>query len=142
MRVRGGGYAGCTLKKPPDVHRIDRVVRALVNDLEYIVRPDDRSRDLNPASAPAVRQRHLSRAEWHLVAGNRHRLEQCAADHALGALVQVSKVEVGLHIFACHFGQRRQIVFIGCVHAVTPGAAGLVAWLAAARIFRINSSSD
>jgi len=51
MRVRGGGYAGCTLKKPPYVHCIDRVVRALVNDLEYIVRPDDRSRGADPLAA-------------------------------------------------------------------------------------------
>ena len=55
-------------------------------------RADDRRGDLDAAGAPAVGQRHLARAERHLIAGHRDRLEQRAADHPLGLFVEVGEV--------------------------------------------------
>jgi hypothetical protein len=83
-KVRPRGGAG---KKAADVDGIGGVVGALINHLEHIARADDGRSDLNAARAPAVGQRHFARAKRYLVARNRHRLEQCPADHALGLFV-------------------------------------------------------
>src|SRR5262249_39374475 len=52
----------------------------------------DPRRDLNPAGAPAVRHRHLAAGKRDLVAGDRDRLEDGAADHPLGLLVEIGEV--------------------------------------------------
>src|SRR3546814_9733214 len=57
-----------------------------------LVRPDHRRRHLDAAGAPAIGQRHLARAERHLVARDGHRLQQGAADHPLGLLVEIGEV--------------------------------------------------
>ena len=87
-------HAGGTLKKPPDVDRIDGVVRALVYHFEHVLGPDHRGRHLDATRAPTVGQWHFARAKGHLVARNSHRFENGAADHALGALVQVGKIDM------------------------------------------------
>ena len=118
--VRGGRHTRRALEKAPNIDGIDGVVRTLVNDFQHIVRADDRRRDLNSARSPTIGQRHLTRTKRHLVAGNRHRLEQRAADHALGAFVEVGEVEVRLHIVCGRLRTLLQTGFLQCVHAVTP----------------------
>ena len=85
-RVRGirrGADAGGAGEEAPDGNGIRRVVGALVDDLQHIVSAQDRRGHLNTASAPAVGQRHLARAERHLVAWDRNRLEESATHHPL-----------------------------------------------------------
>ena len=143
----GGVHAGCALEKPTDVDRVDRVIRALVNDLEHILGANDRGGDLDAACAPAVRQRHLARTERHLVTRNGHGLQDGAADHAFGALIQIREVHVGCGALRQCFAQVSHCwPFAGGVHGLSfrRGAA----WLATcgsfrcARILRTNSSSD
>jgi len=62
--------------------------------LKSIVRSNDRSRQLNSTRSPAIWHRHLARTKGHLVAGDAQRLENGAADHALGLFVEVSVVVV------------------------------------------------
>jgi len=90
----GGLHACHAAKETADIDRVGGVVRALVDHLEYVVCADDGGGDLDAAGAPAVGQRHLAAAEGHLVARDRHRLEQRAAQHALGGFVQVAEVVV------------------------------------------------
>src|SRR5262249_34157527 len=73
-------------------HRVGGVVGALVDHLEHVVGAQDRRRDLNPAGAPAERHRHLAAGKRDLVAGDRDRLEDGAADHPLGLLVEIGEV--------------------------------------------------
>ena len=88
----GGRDAGDALKKLPYRHRIGRVIGTLVNHLQHIMLTDDTGGQLNTAGSPAVGHRHLAAAERYLVAGNRHRFENCPADHAFGLLIKISKV--------------------------------------------------
>src|SRR5262244_4358705 len=90
--ARGGADARRLGKKFADRHRVGGVVGALVDYLEHVVGAQDRGRDLNAAGAPAVRHRHLTAGKRDLVAGNRDRLEDGAADHALGLLVEIGEV--------------------------------------------------
>ena len=92
----GGRHAGGTGKEAPDVDRIGGVISALVDHLEHIASPDDAGRDLHATGAPAIGEGHLTRAERHLVARYGHRLEQGPANALLGALIQKSKVVMGL----------------------------------------------
>ena len=97
-RVRGRGrdlHAGGLDEELADRHRVGGVVRALVDHLEDVVRPEDRGGDLHAAGAPALRHRHLAARERHLVAGDRDRLEDGAADHPLGLLVEIGEVVGG-----------------------------------------------
>ena len=94
-------HAGGALEKTADIDSVHGVVRALVNDFEHVARADDGRRNLDTARAPTVRQWHFARAKRHLVAGNRHGLQNGAADHALGALVQIRKVDVRV-THGCH----------------------------------------
>ncbi|EJK92807.1 PhnJ, carbon-phosphorus lyase complex subunit [Klebsiella pneumoniae subsp. pneumoniae DSM 30104 = JCM 1662 = NBRC 14940] len=88
----GGGDAGDALKELTNRHRVGGVIRALVNHLQHVVLTDDAGGQLDAAGAPAVGHWHFAPAERHLVAGNRYRFENSPADHALGLLVEVSKV--------------------------------------------------
>ncbi len=63
--------------------------------LSTIVGADDRGGHLDAAGAPAIGQRHLAPSERHLIARHRHRLEDGAADHALGLLVEIGEVVAG-----------------------------------------------
>ena len=92
----GGRYAGGSGKEAPDVDRIGGVISALVDHLEHIAAPYDAGRDLHATGAPAIGEGHLTRAERHLVARYGHRLEQGPANTLLGALIQKSKVVMGL----------------------------------------------
>ena len=71
---------------------VGRVVGALVDDLQHVVRPEDRGRHLDAAGSPAVRHGHLARGERDLIARNGDRLQDCAADHPLRLLVEVAEV--------------------------------------------------
>ena len=51
--------------------------------------------DLHAAGAPAIGHRHLAGGERHLVAGNGDRLQDGAADHPLGLLVEIGEVVAG-----------------------------------------------
>src|SRR5258706_39230 len=68
------------------------VVGALVDDFQRVVAADDTRRHLNAASAPAIRQRYLATGERHLIAGDRHRLQDGATDHPFCLLVEIGEV--------------------------------------------------
>src|SRR5262249_891236 len=78
-----------------DADRIGGVVGALVDHLEGVVAAEHRCCDLQPAGAPAIGQRHLAAGERDLVAGDRHRLEDGAADHPPGVPVEIAAVVAG-----------------------------------------------
>ena len=88
----GGGDACRAGEEPADGDRVGGVVGALVDDLEHVVRPEDRCGHLNAAGAPTVGERHLPAAERHLMARDRHRLEDGAADHPLRLLIEIGEV--------------------------------------------------
>ena len=120
VRAGGGVHPRCALKKPADVDRVDGVVRALVDDLEHVLGTDDGSGDLNAARAPAVRQWHLTRSKRHLITRNGHGLQDGAADHALGAFVQIREVHVGRRALRQGFAQVSHFrPFAGGVHGVS-----------------------
>ena len=91
----GGRDAGDALEKLANRHRVGGVVGALVNHLQHVIFADDAGGKLDTAGAPAVGHRHLATAEGHLVAGDGHRFQDGAADHAFGLLVEISKVVAG-----------------------------------------------
>ncbi len=130
----GGGDPGGAGEETPDGYRVGGVVGALVDHLEHVVGTEDGRGHLHAAGAPAVGQRHLAAAEGHLVAGDRHRLEQAAADHALGLLVEVGEVVALLRRGAGLRGKAhaRFSWTVGCADSATPGRRSL----------RISSSSD
>ena len=67
--------------------------------------PMHRRRHLHAAGAPAIGHRHFARGERDLIAGNRDRLQDRAADHALGLLVEIGEiVGAGGHSAACGRG--------------------------------------
>ena len=80
----------------PDRHRVRCVVGALVDHFQRVIFAKHRRGDLNAAGAPAIRQRHLTRAKRHLMTGDCHGFQQRAADHAFGLFIQISEV-VALH---------------------------------------------
>ncbi|EJZ21945.1 carbon-phosphorus lyase complex subunit [Rhizobium sp. Pop5] len=86
---------GDLLEEGADGNGVGRVIGALVNDLQHVIRPDDRSRHLHAAGAPAIGHRHFTRGEGHLVAGNGDRLQYGAADHPLGLFVEIGEVVAG-----------------------------------------------
>ncbi len=88
----GGVHPGNALEELADRHRIGGVVGALVDDLQHVRFANHAGGDLNTACAPAVRHRHFTPAERHLIARNGHRFEDGAADHAFGLFIQISKV--------------------------------------------------
>ena len=92
--VGGDLHARGSLEEAPNVDGIDRVVRALINDLEHIRLTNDRSRDLNAARAPAIGQWHFTRTKGYLVAWNGNGLQNGAPNHALGAFVQIGEVNL------------------------------------------------
>ena len=75
-----------------DRDRIGGVVGALVDHLEHVIGSEDRRRDLHAAGAPAVGHRHFPAGERHLIARDRDRLEDRAADHPLGLLVEIGEI--------------------------------------------------
>ena len=129
MGARGGIDARRAFKKAPNIDGVDRVVGALVDHFERVVGPNDRCGDLDAAGAPTVRQGHLSGAERHLVTRDGHRFQDGAADHALGALVQIRKVNF----------RRGHAFSWGAEARALVGSAGLLNF---ARILRTSSSSD
>ena len=90
----GGGRAdaGGAGEEAADGDRVGGVVGALVDDFQHVVGAQDRCGYLDAAGAPAIGQRHLPRAERHLVAWDGDGFQQAAADHALGLLVQIGEV--------------------------------------------------
>ena len=91
VRAGCGGDAGGLAEKVPDGHGVGGVIRALIDDLEHVVRADDAGSYLNPARAPAAGHGHFAAGEGHLIAGDRHGLEQAAPDHPLGRFVKVGE---------------------------------------------------
>ena len=129
MGARGGIDARRAFKKAPNIDGVDRVIGALVDHFERVVGPNDRCSDLDASSTPAIRQWHFSGAKRHLATRNGHRFQNGAADHALGALVKIRKVNF-----------RRGHAFSWRVEAMAlAGSAGLLNF---ARILRTSSSSD
>ena len=89
---RGHRDIGDLLEEGADRDGVGGVVGALVDDLQHVVRADDRGRHLHAAGAPAIGHRHFAAGERHLVAGDGDRLEDRAADHPLGLLVEIGEV--------------------------------------------------
>src|SRR5580692_9786390 len=85
-------HARCLDEEISDRHRVGGVVGTLIDYLEYIVRAEDGCSHLHSACPPAVRHRHFTAGERHLISGNGYRLEDGAADHALGLLIQIGKI--------------------------------------------------
>ena len=93
LRRRGGGsHPRRPREKTPDRHRVRRVVRTLVDHLQHVVRAKNRRRHLNPARAPAIRQRHLTGTKRHLMSWNRNSFQQRTPDHPLALLVEVGEI--------------------------------------------------
>ena len=91
-RSLGHRHGGGALKELADRHRIRRVIRALVDDLQRIIRRQTGRRHLHPARAPAVRHRHFAAGKGHLIARHSDAFQDRAADHAFGLFVQIGKV--------------------------------------------------
>src|SRR4029453_342785 len=79
-------------KELADRNGVGGIVGALVDNLEDIVRPEDRGGHLHTAGAPAVGHRHFAAGEGYLLARNGDRLEDGAPDRAFALLVEVGKV--------------------------------------------------
>src|SRR5258707_14544819 len=73
------------------------VIRALIDDLQPVVGPENCGSPRTPAGAPAVGHRHLAARERNLIAGYSDGLEDRAPDHALGLLVEIGEI-VGLRV--------------------------------------------
>ncbi len=69
----GGIHPGDALEELADRHGVGGIVSALVNHLQDVGFANHAGGDLDPPGAPAVRHRHLTTAERHLIAGDRHR---------------------------------------------------------------------
>ena len=91
-RVGRGGDASGAGKKAADADCVGGVVCALVDHFQHVRGAQDAGRHLNATRAPAIRQRHLPAAERDLIPGDRHRLQDRTADHALGLFVEVGEV--------------------------------------------------
>ncbi len=94
-----GLHTGRFGKKLADANRVGRVIRALVNYFQDIIRAQNTCRHLHTTRPPAVWQWHLTAGKRDLVARNSNRLEDDTADAALGLLIQIGKVitrETGL----------------------------------------------
>ena len=132
----GGFHPGGVGEKTPNIDCIGGVIGALVNHLEHVRAANDAGRNLHAPSAPAIGKRHFAGTKRHLVAGNRHGLEQGPANHFFGALVQKSEVVVLIHHAAF------------CIAVTGPALAGSRSFSAifscawAARSLRTSSSSD
>jgi hypothetical protein len=74
--------------------RIDRIVGALVDDLEAVLRHGDGQADLHAAGAETARDRHLAAGVGHLVAGHGQGLEQAATHLAHREVVEESEALV------------------------------------------------
>jgi hypothetical protein len=105
----GGGDPRRAGEEAADGNGVGSIVGALVDDLEHILRPQDRRRHLDAARAPAVGERHLPPAEGHLMARDRDRLEDRAADHALRLFVEIGEV-VAAHATSPAVWRMRRIV--------------------------------
>ena len=100
LRVGGHRDIGDLLEEGADGDRIGRVIGTLVDDLEHIVRADDRGRHLHAAGTPAIGHRHFARSKRHLVAGYRDRFQDRTADHPFRLFVQIGEIvggEIGTH---------------------------------------------
>ena len=91
-RLFGRRHTGRAGEKLADADGVRRVVGALVDDLQHVVRSDHRGRHLDAAGPPAVGQGHFAAAERHLIAGYGDRLEDGAADRAFHLLVQIGEI--------------------------------------------------
>ena len=85
-------HAGGLGEELSDRDRVGGVVGALIDHLQHVVGPEDRRCHLHAAGAPAVGHRHFAARERHLIAGDRDRLQDGAADHPLGLLVQIGEI--------------------------------------------------
>ena len=88
----GGRDAGRLAEEVPDRDRVGGVIRSLVDHLQHILRSEDRGRHLYAAGAPAIGHRHLTAGEWHLITGDRDRLQDRAADHPFCLLVEIGEI--------------------------------------------------
>ena len=71
-RIRRRLYTGGGTNELLDANRIHTVVVSLVYDLEYILRPDQRHGQLNPAGTPASSDRQLSGTKRYLISRYSH----------------------------------------------------------------------
>ena len=76
----------------PDRDGVGGVVRALVDDLQRVIRCQHGCGHLHAAGSPSIGHRHLAAREGNLIAGNGNRLQDGATDHPLGLLVQIGEV--------------------------------------------------
>ncbi len=97
----GGGSIADSLKELADRHRIGSVICALIDHFQHILIANHAGGDLDAAGAPAVGHRHLTSGERHLIARDRHRFQDGAADGALGLLVEIAVVIAGEFSHGC-----------------------------------------
>ena len=86
-RTRRGLHACCAGNEATNVDRIRGVISPLIDHLQYVTGPDDRAGQLQAPGAPSVGQGHLAARKGHLIAGDRDRLQDRSANHALGLFV-------------------------------------------------------
>ncbi|MCY1249527.1 hypothetical protein D9M72_630700 [compost metagenome] len=60
LRPGGDGDIGDLLEEGADRDGVGGVVGALVDDLQHVLRPEDRGGDLDAAGAPAIGHRHFA----------------------------------------------------------------------------------
>src|SRR5580700_4430242 len=96
--IIGNPTARHGLNELPQIAGIDAGVAALIDDLEDIIAPDQRQRNMKSTRSPAPRDRHLRRRIRHLVTRDRHRLQQLAPHFLLRRFVDKAKI-VALFIF-------------------------------------------
>ena len=129
------GDTGGALEEAANGYSVGCVIGALVDNLQTIVRHQAGSRHLNPSGSPAIGHRHFTTGKGNLIARNRKRLEQGAADHPLCLLVKISEVVV---LFRVANQQARGAV----VRAHSAASLLSFAIMASFRMRRISSSSD
>ncbi len=91
-RLRRHRHIGDLLEEGADGDGVGRVVRPLIDDLQHVLRTENRRCHLHAAGAPAVGHGHFARGKGHLVAGNGNRLQDRAADHALRLFVDIGEI--------------------------------------------------
>ena len=142
----GGSDAGSAGKETTDRHSIGRIIRALINYLDTIIRRQTSSGDLHTAGTPAIGHRHLARGERHLITRNGKRFQQGAPDHPLCLFIQICKIIA----VSCIKIIGLKIMFGGIICVIRRGGGDLFSHSAAAsaiaaaslRICRTSSSSD
>ena len=91
--VRRGLYACRAGNEAADIDRIRGVISPLIDHLQNVIRPDERAGQLQASGSPSVGQGHLTACKRYLIPGDRDRLEDRSANHALGLFVQIRKIK-------------------------------------------------